>query len=63
MINKSKHKLPEYSTSQSAGMDLRANIDESLTLHPMERKLISTGIYMALPVGYEAQIRPRSGLL
>ena len=62
VINKSKHKLPEYSTSQSAGMDLRANIDESLTLHPMERKLISTGIYMALPVGYEAQIRPRSGL-
>lgn len=62
VINKSKHELPAYSTSQSAGMDLRANIDESLTLHPMERKLISTGIYMALPVGYEAQIRPRSGL-
>ena len=62
MINKSNHELPAYSTSQSAGMDLRANIDESLTLHPMERKLISTGIYMALPVGYEAQIRPRSGL-
>ena len=62
VINKSKYELPAYSTSQSAGMDLRANIDESLTLHPMERKLISTGIYMALPVGYEAQIRPRSGL-
>nr|UWI12577.1 MAG: dUTPase [Bacteriophage sp.] len=62
MINKSKHELPAYSTPQSAGMDLRANIDESLTLHPMERKLITTGIYMALPIGYEAQIRPRSGL-
>lgn len=62
VINKSKHELPAYSTPQSAGMDLRANIDESLTLHPMERKLITTGIYMALPVGYEAQIRPRSGL-
>ncbi len=62
VINKSKYELPAYSTSQSAGMDLRANIDESLTLHPMERKLITTGIYMALPVGYEAQIRPRSGL-
>lgn len=62
VINKSKHKLPAYSTHQSAGMDLRANIDESLTLHPMERKLITTGIYMALPIGYEAQIRPRSGL-
>ena len=62
VINKSKHKLPAYSTPQSAGMDLRANIDESLTLHPMERKLITTGIYMALPIGYEAQIRPRSGL-
>lgn len=62
VINKSKHELPAYSTPQSAGMDLHANIDESLTLHPMERKLISTGIYMALPIGYEAQIRPRSGL-
>lgn len=62
MINKSKHELPAYSTPQSAGMDLRANIDESLTLHPMERKLITTSIYMALPIGYEAQIRPRSGL-
>lgn len=62
VINKSKHELPAYSTPQSAGMDLRANIDESLTLHPMERKLISTGIYMALPIGYEAHIRPRSGL-
>lgn len=62
VINKSKHELPTYSTPQSAGMDLRANIDESLTLHPMERKLITTGIYMALPIGYEAQIRPRSGL-
>lgn len=62
VINKSKHKLPEYATPQSAGMDLRANIEESITLKPLERKLISTGLFIALPVGYEAQIRPRSGL-
>lgn len=54
--------MPEYATVQSAGMDLRANIDESITLHPMERKLIPTGLHIALPVGFEAQIRPRSGL-
>ena len=62
IVNKSKHPLPEYATPGSAGMDLRANIDSPITLAPGERKLISTGIYIALPVGYEAQIRPRSGL-
>ena len=62
IVNKSKHPLPEYATPGSAGMDLRANIDAPITLAPGERKLISTGIYIALPVGYEAQIRPRSGL-
>lgn len=62
VINKSHHPLPEYATSQSAGMDLRANLDEPITLRPMERRLIPTGLYIALPVGYEAQVRPRSGL-
>ena len=62
IINKSHHALPEYATPQSAGMDLRANIDEAITLAPLERKLIPTGLYMALPAGYEAQVRPRSGL-
>ena len=62
IVNKSKHPLPEYVTTGSAGMDLRANIDAPITLAPGERKLIPTGIYIALPVGYEAQIRPRSGL-
>ena len=62
IVNKSKHPLPEYATSGSAGMDLRANIDAPITLAPGERKLIPTGIYIALPVGYEAQVRPRSGL-
>ena len=62
IVNKSKHPLPEYATPGSAGMDLRANIDAPIVLAPGERKLISTGIYIALPVGYEAQIRPRSGL-
>jgi len=62
IVNKSKHLLPEYATPGSAGMDLRANIDAPITLAPGERKLIPTGIYIALPVGYEAQIRPRSGL-
>ena len=62
IVNKSKHPLPEYATPGSAGMDLRANIDAPIALAPGERKLISTGIYIALPVGYEAQIRPRSGL-
>ena len=62
IVNKSKHPLPEYATPGSAGMDLRANIDVPITLAPGERKLIPTGIYIALPVGYEAQVRPRSGL-
>jgi dUTP pyrophosphatase len=62
VINKSPHKLPEYQTSGSAGMDIRAWLKESVTLQPLERKLIPTGLYMALPEGYEAQIRPRSGL-
>ncbi len=62
IINKSHHQLPAYATEQSAGMDLRAFIEEPIVLHPMERKLIHTGLYMALPKGYEAQVRPRSGL-
>ncbi|MBQ7946154.1 MAG: dUTP diphosphatase [Bacteroidales bacterium] len=62
IINKSKHALPAYATPQSAGMDLRANISEAITLKPLERKLIPTGLFIELPVGYEAQIRPRSGL-
>ena len=62
IINKSHHPLPAYATEQSAGMDLRANIDAPLTLRPLERKLVGTGLYIALPQGYEAQIRPRSGL-
>ena len=62
IINKSNYELPKYATPQSAGMDLRANIDEDLTLFPRERKLIPTGIYIQLPVSYEAQVRPRSGL-
>lgn len=62
IINKGHHTLPEYATSQSAGLDLRANIESPITLQPMERKLIPTGLFMALPAGYEAQVRPRSGL-
>lgn len=62
IINKGHHPLPAYATSLSAGMDLRANIDKSITIHPMERILIPTGLFMALPPGFEAQIRPRSGL-
>ena len=62
IVNKSKHALPQYETSQSAGMDLRANISESIVLMPGERRLVPTGIFIALPVGLEAQIRPRSGL-
>lgn len=62
IVNKSKHPLPEYKTSMSAGMDLRANINETVILQPLERKLIPTGLYIELPEGYEAQIRPRSGL-
>ena len=62
VINKGHQELPAYATPQSAGMDLRANLEESVTIKPMERKLIGTGLHIALPVGYEAQIRPRSGL-
>jgi dUTP pyrophosphatase len=62
IINKSHHPLPQYATPQSAGMDLRANLSEPVVLQPMGRVLIPTGLYMALPVGYEAQVRPRSGL-
>ncbi len=62
VINKGHQPQPAYATSQSAGMDLRANIDESIVLHPMERRLVPTGLHIALPQGFEAQIRPRSGL-
>lgn len=62
IVNKSKHALPSYATLQSAGMDLRANLDSPIVLNPLERVLVSTGIYIALPNGYEAQIRPRSGM-
>ena len=62
IINHSKHALPQYATALSAGMDLRANLDGPVTLKPMERRLIPTGLYIALPEGYEAQVRPRSGL-
>ena len=62
IINKSDNSLPEYATAYSAGMDLRANLEQPVTLKPLERALIPTGLYIELPVGYEAQIRPRSGL-
>ena len=62
VVNKGHQPLPEYATPQSAGMDLRANIDEPIILHPMERRLINTGLHIALPDGFEAQVRPRSGL-
>ncbi len=62
IINRSRHELPQYATPQSAGVDLRANLESPLELRPMERKLIPTGLYIALPQGYEAQVRPRSGL-
>ena len=62
IVNRSRHKLPEYETAHSAGMDLRANLDAPVELASLERALIPTGIYIELPVGYEAQIRPRSGL-
>ncbi|HBB06210.1 MAG TPA: dUTP diphosphatase [Bacteroides sp.] len=62
VINKSKHPLPAYATSLSAGMDLRANLDEPIVLKPLQRCLVPTGLYIALPEGYEAQVRPRSGL-
>lgn len=62
IINKSKHELPQYATELSAGLDLRANIDEPIQLKSLERVLVPTGLYIELPKGYEAQIRPRSGL-
>ena len=62
VINKSKHDLPKYQTELSAGMDLYANIDEPITLKPLERTLVKTGLFISLPKGYEAQVRPRSGL-
>ena len=62
IINKSAHKLPHYETEASAGLDLRANISESVTLKPLERTIVKTGLFIELPVGYEAQVRPRSGL-
>ena len=62
IINKSKHALPDYETIASAGMDLKANIDEPIVLKPLERAIIKTGLFIALPVGTEAQVRPRSGL-
>ena len=62
IINKSNHELPNYETVASAGMDLRANIPESVTLQPLERAIIKTALFIELPIGYEAQVRPRSGL-
>lgn len=62
IINKSHHALPQYATEQSAGMDLRANIDSPIKLEPLQRCMVKTGLHIALPKGYEAQVRPRSGL-
>lgn len=62
IINRSHHPLPAYATALSAGMDLRANIEEPIVLKPLERRLVPTGLFIALPAGYEAQVRPRSGL-
>jgi dUTP pyrophosphatase len=62
VVNRSKHVLPQYETEASAGMDLRANLEEPVRMAPMERVLVPTGLYIELPVGYEAQVRPRSGL-
>lgn len=62
VVNKSHHPLPEYATSQSAGLDLRANLSEPIVLEPLGRALVPTGLFIALPQGYEAQVRPRSGL-
>jgi len=61
-INKSKHATPNYETEGAAGMDLRANIEEAITLQPLERAIVKTGLFIALPIGFEAQVRPRSGL-
>lgn len=62
IVNRGSQQLPAYATTESAGMDLRANITEPIVLHPLERRIIPTGLYIALPPGYEAQVRPRSGL-
>ncbi|TXK72645.1 dUTP diphosphatase [Mesonia sp. HuA40] len=62
IINKSKHPLPQYATQGAAGMDLRANLEDKVILGPLERTLIKTGLFIELPIGYEAQVRPRSGL-
>lgn len=62
VVNSSKHELPKYETTASAGMDLRANLEKSIVLKPLQRTLVPTGLFIELPVGYEAQIRPRSGL-
>lgn len=62
IVNRGSQQLPAYATPESAGMDLRANVDEPVVLRPLERRIIPTGLYMALPPGYEAQVRPRSGL-
>mgnify|MGYP006083239005 FL=1 len=62
IVNKSQHASPEYATSQSAGLDLRANLTEAITLKPLGRALVKTGLFIELPIGYEAQVRPRSGL-
>tara|TARA_B100001029_G_C14779885_1_gene295937 strand:+ start:89 stop:523 length:435 start_codon:yes stop_codon:yes gene_type:complete len=62
IVNKSKHDLPNYSTNNSAGMDIRANINKPIVIKPLERVIIKTGLFIELPVGYEAQVRPRSGL-
>ena len=62
IINQSSHELPQYETMASAGMDLRAHIDQAITLKPLERAIIKTGLFIELPIGYEAQVRPRSGL-
>jgi dUTP pyrophosphatase len=62
IINKSKHVTPNYETAGAAGMDLRANIDAAITLKPLERAIFKTGLFIALPIGFEAQVRPRSGL-
>lgn len=62
IVNKSRHQLPQYSTMSSAGLDLRANVEEPVLLRPFQRALIPTGLYISLPEGYEAQVRPRSGL-
>lgn len=62
IVNKGRHALPQYATPQSAGLDLRANLDTPVTLAPLQRAMVPTGLYIALPEGYEAQVRPRSGL-